>query len=67
MAAWRRAIELSLGECGLGEIEVDIAVANGTGEPGRAGADSAGIPEGPLFLCSGPSARIASPDSPALC
>jgi hypothetical protein len=35
MAAWRRAID--------GEIEIDRAIANGAGEPGRTGADIAGL------------------------
>jgi hypothetical protein len=29
--------------CGFGEVEVDSAFENGTGEPGRAGADIAGL------------------------
>src|SRR5262245_24997208 len=66
MAAWRRAIELSLTDMDFGTVEIDNAVANGTGGPGRAGANSAGILEGPVFLRGEPSPRIAPPDSPAL-
>jgi hypothetical protein len=33
MEAWRRAIEVSLGDCG--ETEIDSAIANGAGEPAR--------------------------------
>jgi hypothetical protein len=32
--------------CGFGEVEVDNTVENGTGEPGRAGADTAGVSRG---------------------
>src|SRR5262249_14077693 len=64
MAAWRRAIELSLGDADV--VEVDSAVANRTGEPGRAGADSVGVSGRPVVFCGRPSARPPSSDRPAL-
>src|ERR1700756_4722860 len=51
---------------GLGEVEVDRAFENGAGEPGRAGADIAGLSRGSVVFCSGAPARTASSDGPAL-
>jgi hypothetical protein len=65
MAAWRRAIELSLGDADV-VVEVDGAVANRTGESGRTSADIAGLLEGPVVFRGGPSARAAPPDGAAL-
>ena len=65
MAAWRRAIELSLEDADFGKAEVDSAVANRAGEPGRAGADPAGVSRGSIVFC-GPGTRPASSDGPAL-
>src|SRR5262249_57404398 len=48
------------------EVEVDSAVANRTGEPGRAGADSVGVSGRPVVFCGRPSARPPSSDRPAL-
>src|SRR5271156_4524360 len=66
MAAWRRAIELSLGDEGYSEVEIDSAIANGTGEPGRAGADIAGLSGRPVVFCGRSGARTASSDRAAL-
>jgi hypothetical protein len=52
--------------CGFGEVEVDNAFENGTGKPGRAGADIAGVSRGSVVFCSGAQARTASSDGPAL-
>jgi transposase len=38
---------------GFGSVARDCALANGTGEPGRAGADAAGLPGKPVVFCSG--------------
>jgi len=38
----------------------------GTGKPGRAGADIAGVSRGSVVFCSGAQARTASSDGPAL-
>jgi hypothetical protein len=38
---------------GFGAVAPDSALANGTGEPGRAGADAVGLPGRPLVLCGG--------------
>src|SRR6516162_945836 len=51
--------------CGFGEVEVDNAFENGTGKPGRAGADIAGVSRGSVVFCSGAQARTASSDGPA--
>jgi hypothetical protein len=42
MAAWRRAIELSLGDEDVAKLR-SITVANRAGEPGRTGANIAGL------------------------
>src|SRR6516225_3798028 len=52
--------------CGFGEVEIDNAFENGTGKPGRAGADIAGVSRGSVVFCSGAQARTASSDGPAL-
>jgi hypothetical protein len=46
MGAWRRVIELSIDDGDL------VKLTSITGEPGRTGADIAGLPEKPIFLCS---------------
>src|SRR6516164_1225085 len=51
---------------GFGAVGFDSAVANGTGEPGRAGADVVGIPERPILLRSGSRFGGASSDGAAL-
>src|SRR5271155_3378284 len=51
MVVWRR---------GYGEVEVDSAIANGTGNPGRAGADIAGLSGRPVVFCGQSGARTAS-------
>jgi len=53
MAAWRRAIELSLGNADVVMLRVDGAVTNRTGESGRTSADIAGLLEGPSFFAVG--------------
>ena len=53
MAGRRRAIELALRRGGFGSIACDCAVADGTGEPGRAGADAAGLPGRPVVFAVG--------------
>jgi hypothetical protein len=52
--------------CGFGEVEVDSAFENGTGEPGRACADIAGLSRGSVVFCWGAQVRSASSDGPAL-
>src|SRR6516165_7362505 len=44
--------------CGFGKVDVDSAVANGTGEPGRAGADPAGVSRGSIVFCGRAQARL---------
>jgi hypothetical protein len=39
--------------CGFGKVEVDSAVANRTGVPGRAGADPAGVSRGSIVFAVG--------------
>src|SRR5208337_519393 len=39
---------------GFGEAGFDSPLANGAGQPGRAGADVVGLPGRPLVLCGGP-------------
>ena len=43
MSAWRQVFELAIEEEDLLRLRGDSAVANGTGEPGRAGADAPGL------------------------
>jgi hypothetical protein len=66
MAAWRRAIALLLGDAELEKL-VDRTVANRAGEPGRAGADPAGLLAGTVVFRGGPRARAAPSDGSALC
>ena len=65
MTASRQAVELSIGER-ICRSWIRSRVANGTGEPGRAGADAAGLSGRPVFLCGGSSLGSASSDRPAL-
>ena len=50
MAGWRQAIELAIGEGDLASLRSGCPLANGAGEPGRAGADAAGHREDPSFF-----------------
>jgi len=61
MAARRRAIELALGY--EGEVR---SIADGADEPGRAGADIAGLSGGSVVFCGRPGARTASSDCSVL-
>ena len=50
MAAWRRAIELSLGDADTAKLR---SIAQSRTEPGRAGADAARLSGRPVVLCGG--------------
>src|SRR5712672_310040 len=52
--------------CGYSEVEIDRAIANRTGKPGRAGADIAGLSGRPVVFCGRSGAGSASSDRPAL-
>ena len=52
MAGWRQAVELALSDEDS-RVGCDFALAHGTGEPGRAGADPAELPRGLVLFCGG--------------
>ena len=51
----------------VGGVGRDCPLANGTGEPGRAGADAAGLPGRALLFQGGAGRGGAPSDRPALC
>ena len=63
MAAWRRAIELSLEDA---DVERLRSIAQPRTEPGRTGADFVVLSGRPVVFCGGPGAWAASSDRPAL-
>ena len=66
MAGWRQAIELALSEEGGDQVDCGDAVADGAGEPGRAGANAARLPGGRILFCGGQGHRGAPSDRSAL-
>src|SRR5215471_21388262 len=52
--------------CGYREVEIDRAIAKRTGEPGRAGADIAGLSGRPVVFCGRSRAGSASSDRSAV-
>src|SRR5215470_15321390 len=63
MPAWRQAIELSIGAEDLASL---VSIAQSRTEPGRAGADSVGVPGRPILLRGGSRLGGAPSDGAAL-
>src|SRR5215468_7309893 len=66
MAGWRKANRIGAQRGGCDQVGCGGAVADGAGEPGRAGANTARLLGRPVVFCGDAGYRGAPSDCPAL-